>query len=126
MVRRLVILAFYAAISGSCNPEMDKENAVSLPGGMVLSIHRTPLQGRPSEHKRVAVLSSRETKLASWDLFPDTGGTLRINVYMLERGKILLRDRVSTYEIDLSSKSMTEVEGRIAKGKYLGCFDQDA
>jgi len=125
MVMKLALLAFCAAMIGSCSPKIDKQNAVDLPGGLGLSIERTPLRGGLPEHKRVAVLFSRQKKLASWDMFPDTGGTLRINVYQLDKGLILLRDRVSGYEIDPSSRSMAEAGGRIAKGKYLGCFDQD-
>ena len=125
MSNRVTILAFCVLMSVSCSSKTDEQGYVRLPGSLDLSVIRTP-QGTLAEYKRTAVLSSNGKQIAFWELFPDTGGTQRLNVYLLDNGRILLQDRIESHEIDPMAKSMTEVEGSTSKGKYLGCFKVDS
>jgi hypothetical protein len=104
---------------------VDQVATISLPDEVTISILRTPSHPTLAEYKRIACLARSGKRLTCWDLFPDTGGTHRTNVYREASGQIFLQDRISSYAIDLTLKKLIEVEAAKVSGTYLGCFNQD-
>lgn len=122
------LCAFYLAIAVmACQAKAIEQVATfNLPDEITVSVIRIPSHPTLAEYKRTACLGRSGKRLACWDLFPDTGGTHRLNVYRGVNGHIFLQDRISSYEIDLALKKLLEVKAPKVGGTYVGCFNQDA
>lgn len=114
------------ALVGCRAKAVEQVATFKLPGEITVSVIRTPSHPTLAEYKRTACLAQGGKRLACWELFPDTGGTHRINVYRHDDGRIFLEDRISCYEIDPASKKLVEVTAAKVGGTYVGCFNQNA
>lgn len=121
----LIALLLATALTACRVEPVDQVAVFDFSDEITISIVRTPSHPTFAEYKRTACLYRSGKRRACWEMFPDTGGTHRINVYRAKDGSIFLHDRVSSYAINLPSEEFAEVEVAKAAGAYLGCFNQD-
>ncbi len=91
-----------------------------------ISVKREASHSFLPEYERRLVVRSVGRKELVFPMFPDTGGTVRINAYRLGPGAILLVDRIGAYQIDLAEFRVKEVkqEALPVGASFLGSFDQ--
>jgi len=119
-----VILASFDLSCGKTPPE----KAMFMPSGsqLTIAIERRPMHPFLTEYHRILILSSEEKEISHWSLFPDTGGTVLVNAFMLPGRVVRLVDRLESYEIVLNSQAVAQKTSEIqheSQGVFLGAFD---
>jgi len=124
-IRSIAIAATLAA-SYSCGRSEERASYLVPGSRATVVVARDSAHAVLAEYERHALVELDGISSGHQQLFPDTGGYSRTNLYQLDARKALLRDADASYTIDLST-------GRIAKdamrqmgsGRFLGSFDTD-
>jgi hypothetical protein len=120
------ILVFLAALlMNCCSRAADEVANLSITAKTEVQLIRTSSHAQLPEYNRRLVLRDDGKEIAKWHIFPDTGGTQRMNVYLASDGRIFLQDRVSSYQLTFDPVKLEDAETEKVVGKYLGCFDLD-
>ena len=120
-----IILSILFLVTG-CNfyGDFTTDGSFTDESGTKIEVLRKPSHPYLAEYERkIRVIlpdGSRNEKI----IFPDTGGTVQINVYQKNSRIILLRDRIHYYSIDSSKIEQIGVAEKRIEAKYLGCFDK--
>jgi hypothetical protein len=121
-----VMLWLTAAMLG-CRAETEKNEARGEEASFGISgtsqrivVRRSRSHETLPEYTRVLELWNENEKKAVYEMFPDTGGTVKIDVRR-DGNAIYLSDRISTYKVDLASFQI--VEEQKAQGSLLGIID---
>lgn len=72
------------------------------------------------EYSRVVELWIVNQRKTAYEMFPDTGGTVKIEIRR-DESAVYLSDRISTYKVDLGSSKIIEQDK--AGGALLGVID---
>ena len=101
------------------------EATASLPGSnFQLVVQLEPMHPYLAEYRRSLVLRTIGTPDRRVEMFPDTGGYSRTQLYRLADGLFLVRGFFDTVRIDLTKRSfVVEPETHNVVGTYLGAFD---
>jgi hypothetical protein len=79
-----------------------------------------------AEYERTVIVEFEGRAVAQLQMFPDTGGYSRANIYQLgNEHLVLLRDADASYTIDLATRIITKDKERRRSGTFLGSFDVD-
>lgn len=82
--------------------------------------------GAFAEYERTVIVESEGQAAMQMQMFPDTGGYSRANIYQLGNERLLLlRDADASYTIDLGTRIITKDKERRQEGTFLGSFDVD-
>ena len=91
-----VIVALYSfALNWENSKFTDAESGISI------TLSRSPTHPYLPEYERELLIVFPNGKSISLDLFPDTGGTVQMNVYREATGNLLLRDRLDYARVDV-------------------------
>jgi hypothetical protein len=94
----------------------------NLPSKIIVQI--VPMHPYLAEYKRMLVLRKAGSPDQQVEMFPDTGGYSRTQLYKLPDGKFLVSSFFDAFVIDLSKHSIVAYTGTAAyAGTYLGAFD---
>jgi len=90
-----------------------------------VTVERTPMHAYLAESHRSVIIKIQGRPASRAELFPDTGGYSRANLYRLDARRVLLRDADSSYTIDVTSGTVSKDAERRIAGTFLGSFDVD-
>jgi hypothetical protein len=118
-----VVVAIYRVL-----PNWENSRFTDAESGISITLSRSPTHPYLPEYKRKLLIVFPNGKRISLDLFPDTGGTVRMNVYREATGNLLLRDRLDYSRVDVMARSVEPVGDPIRRidAQYLGAFDEDS
>jgi hypothetical protein len=102
------------------------ESAVFEINSSSLEVQRRPAHFFLGEYQRTLIFRSRGQRVAQVDLFPDTGGYSRANLYKLTHDSLLLVDVEASYFVDTKAHRIVRDNVRRREGRFLGTFDVDA
>jgi hypothetical protein len=123
---RLIAIAASLAALYSCGRPEERASFLVPESKATVVVARTPAHAFLAEYDRRALVELHGTSPGHQQLFPDTGGYSRTNLYRLEARKALLRDADASYTIDLSTGRISKDAIRQeANGRFLGSFDAD-
>jgi hypothetical protein len=94
--------------------------------GMSIAIERTSMHAYLAEYRRALIVDKNGKESARLDLFQDTGGYSRVNLYRSSIGDPFVRDTFASYKIDLITGTIAKDEKRRAPAAFLGSFDVDS
>lgn len=114
-------------LAGACAGEPQQETAsLSIPGSAVtVTIERRAMHSVLAEYHRTLILMHQQEEAGREQLFDDTGGYSRVNVYQLDDSTYRLRDAHSSYTLDINAAVIRSDSSRQAGGTYVGRFDVD-
>jgi hypothetical protein len=111
---------------GACR-EAREEAAYRVPNtDAAIVIERKPAHPVLAEYHRWARLDVSGKPATQVELFIDSGGYSRANLYRLSGTAMLLRDADASYLIDVAARIVTRDTQRRKAGSFLGSFDIDA
>ena len=123
--RNLFFVLYIALLTSSCRNQI-KDNATffDTQTGITVTLYRKHLQSNEFERSLSVKLKDRHEK---YGLEEDTGGTDQMNIYRAPNGNILLRDRLSYYQINTTTGIFSELGAAENKlpATYLGAFIND-
>lgn len=101
------------------------EEPVDLPGtSSVAIVQLEPMHLYLAEYKRALVLRKPGMPDQKIEMFPDTGGYSRTQLYRLNKEVFLVRGFFDAYLIDTNNHTISPASETIKdKGEYLGAFD---
>lgn len=104
------------------------EAAANLPGTTAqVAIQLRPTHPYLSEYNRTVVLRNQNHNEIAQDLFPDTGGYARSQLYLLGDGEFILRGYYDVAKISVAENRISTEEISFPHdATYLGAFDHDA
>lgn len=98
-----------------------------VPSGGVVTIHIQPSHPYLAEYDRTLVFHQDGVPDHAVDMFPDTGGYLRTQLYLLPDKTLLVTGFFDAFQIDPVHHTTVEYTKTGAHdGVYLGAFDRDA
>jgi hypothetical protein len=113
---------------GSCTGEGKSTATASYPRiGIYISVERVVSAARPGAERRV-VLHRPKQSAATFDLPPEPGPPLRLNLYGEPISRVFLKDRLGVYALDVRTAQLDPVAGEACAcghGTFRGSFDQD-
>jgi hypothetical protein len=119
------IIASLAAITYYFPPTY--EAATSLPSSnSELVVQLEPIHPYLAEYRRSLVLRTNGNPDQRVEMFPDTGGYSRTQLYRLSDGLFLVRGFFDSVKIDVTMHNLiSEPETHGVVGTYLGAFDDN-
>jgi len=124
-IRSIAIAATLVALY-SCGRSEERASFLVPDSKATVFVARDSVHAFLAEYERRALVELDGISSGHQQLFPDTGGDSRTNLYQLDARKVLLRDADASYTIDLSSGRITKDAIRQkANGRFLGSFDTD-
>lgn len=109
---------------GYCFPS--QYQAIAKPAGWAseIIVQITPSHPYLAEYQRALVLRKSGIPDRRINLFPDTGGYTRTQLYRLANGTFLVSGFFDAFIIDVGKHSIVACTGALAHGSvYLGAFD---
>ena len=91
----------------------------------IVVVERRAIHEVLAEFERWAYLDVEGRTMARIDLFTDTGGYSRVNLYRLSDARLLMRDAEGSYMVDAAAGTITKDAIRRRTGTFVGCFDVD-
>lgn len=91
-----------------------------------LVIELEPMHPYLAEYRRVLVLRTDGKPDQRIEMFPDTGGYSRAQLYRLSNIRYVVRGYFDDITIDLSKRSFDSDQNSQNDGTYLGAFDRNA
>jgi hypothetical protein len=124
----VIAVAVGAAVAACSEPHERATTPIpGVPDSRVsLAIERTSNHGYLTEYRRTLIVALDGRESARLEMFTDTGGYSRTNLYRLSRGTVFLRDAFESFTIDLATGAVLRDESRRAPAAFLGSFDVDA
>jgi hypothetical protein len=102
------------------------EAVASLPGTTsTVIVELEPSHPYLAEYRRALVLRSPSAKDLRVDMFPDTGGYSRTQLYALPGERFLVRGFFDIFEVDPLNRKITPLQDGDTTGVYLGAFVSD-
>ena len=125
-IQCLSAVGLIVALAG-CTQQAAEVAEYAVPNENILVvIRREPMHPFLAEYKRVLEVRASGA-IATRELFPDTGGYGRINLYRLGRSGLLLRGFFETWVIDIPSggiRNATSAALAPEQMEYVGAFDE--
>jgi hypothetical protein len=116
---------FAIAALGACGSPEERAS-VRVPGSTAtITVERVPSHAFLAEYERKAVVQIGARPTSQMQLFADSGGNSRTNLYRLDAGRVLLLDADASYTIDVTSGTASKDEVRRKTGTFIGSFDVD-
>jgi|SRR6266850_437675 len=124
-IRRIAIAATFAALY-SCGRSEERASFLVPDSKATVVVARESAHALLAEYERRALVEVDGISSDHQQLFSDTGGYSRTNLYKLDARNALLRDADASYTIDLATGRITKDALRqTANGRFLGSFDTD-
>lgn len=99
-------------------------HVIEFPGRAQVKLRFTPAHLYLAEYERSVVFTNREGRSLSAELFPDTGGYARSQLYEGRDGKLYLAGHFDVAVLDPSAASISVGSHDVPAGsKYLGAID---
>jgi hypothetical protein len=120
----VILFAGLLAFSYFFPPTYEAET--HLPGtNSSVAVQLEPMHLYLAEYRRKLVLRRPGMPDMYVDLFPDTGGYVRTQLYRLSDGRFLIRGFFDAVVVDSEKHTLTEQSGIPTNvGSYLGAFDE--
>lgn len=101
------------------------EAVAELPGSSSsVVVELEPMHLYLAEYRRTLVLRSPSTADARTNMFPDTGGYSRAQLYSLSDGRFLMKGYFDAFELDPKRHTIRPLKApNTTDGQYLGAFD---
>jgi hypothetical protein len=122
-----IILFAFLLMAGECRAQDCATYSIEQQGQRFeISIERTSTHPRLAEYDRFLKIRVNGVEKAALKMFPDTGGTVLVNTrYDSITQRILLKDRIGCYLIDLSTAVVSEIcSSEMAHWSFVGAFDE--
>ena len=126
--RALALLLPFLWLPG-CKRGTVAEATLDLVGQEIrVSVRRVGSHQFLAEYERSIVLRAAGKDDLVHPMLPDSGGTVRINVYRLNGNTLLLLDRLGLYRVDLATFRVETIERTPppAGSTFVGSFDQES
>ena len=104
----------------------DRASYLKPQTGVAIVVERRPAHGFLAEYDRRTELIIDGRKAAEAELFKDTGGDSRLNLYRISDTVFLLRDAADSYAVDLDRRTITQDDVRRKEGFFVGSYDLDS
>ena len=91
----------------------------------VIVIERIPDHRFLAEYKRGLALNVNGRKVTEAEMFKDTGGYSRTNVYRITGFSFLIRDASGSFVVDITRQRIDQDDVRRKEGSFIGSFDVD-
>ena len=122
--RREFILSSTAALA-ACASSGERATFRVPESSTAVTVERTPMHAYLAEYHRSVITEIQGRPASRAEMFPDTGGYSRANLYRLDAQRVLLRDADSSYTIDVTTGTVSKDAERRIAGTFLGSFDVD-
>lgn len=123
-IKRVLVAASIAALT-ACARSEERATFRVPESSTTVAVERTPMHPYLAEYHRRVITEIEGRRAGRVELFPDTGGYSRANLYRLDAQGVLLRDADSSYTIDVTTGAVSKDEERRMAGTFLGSFDID-
>lgn len=90
-----------------------------------VAVERVSTHAFLAEYGRKVIVQVGARGTTEMQLFPDSGGHSRTNLYRLNAGQALLVDAEGSYTIDITTGAVAKDEVRRKAGAFIGSFDVD-
>lgn len=96
-----------------------------LPGtNSIVEVQLQPMHLYLAEYRRAIVLHSPNAADVRMEMFPDTGGYLRTQLYRLKDGRFVIEGFFDAFVVDPEKQSISHADAKIVNtAQYLGAFD---
>ncbi|MPZ75130.1 MAG: hypothetical protein GEU77_01245 [Deltaproteobacteria bacterium] len=96
-----------------------------LPGSnSSIAVQLQPMHPYLAEYRRAVVLRKPGASDLRKDMFPDTGGYSRTQLYRLSNGRFVIQGFFDAFVIDPQAHSISAADAKLVEtAKYLGAFD---
>jgi hypothetical protein len=91
-----------------------------------VTVARISMHAFLAEYRRDLIVEGQGRPARRVEMFPDSGGYSRANLYRIDAQRVLLRDVDSSYTIEVATGTVSKDEKRQAAAIFLGSFDVDA
>lgn len=122
---RKVIVATTIPFMAACSSSHERATFLVPDSNTSVTIERLSTHAYLAGYKRTVVIETESRPIVQLEMFPDTGGYSRANLFRLDSQKLLLRDAANSYTIDLVNRTISKDESRREAGTFLGSFDID-
>jgi hypothetical protein len=122
---RSAVIAGGIAVLVSCARSEERATFHLPESNTTVSVERTPTHAFLAEYQRRVIIETAGRPANRYELFPDSGGFSRTNLYQLDVQKALLRDADASYTIDLTTGMVSKDSERRKAGTFIGSFDVD-
>ena len=117
-------LTLLIAVISYCFPPKYEATAKFPDSASQIIIQLEPMHPYLAEYRRTLVLRKNGALDQHVEMFPDSGGYSRTQLYRLPGGLFLLRGFFDSFKIDLANSSfVADSETGAIVGTYLGAFD---
>src|SRR5882762_3312151 len=101
------------------------EAATELPGtNSKVIVRLRPMHLYLAEYRRALVLRKSGVPDQQFDMFPDTGGYSRTQLYQLDDGRFVMRGFFDSVVIDANAHTISTPSAALPENnRYLGAFD---
>jgi len=96
-----------------------------LPGtNCIVAVQLQPMHFYLPEYSRALVLRSPGAAAVRRDMFPDTGGYMRTQLYRLHDGRFIVEGSFDAFAVDPAAHRISKIDAKLVDtAQYLGAFD---
>jgi hypothetical protein len=123
--RRSALTAFAIAALAACGSPPERASVRVHGSTATVTVERMPSHPSLAEYERKAIVEIGAQSSTQMQLFPDSGGNSRTNLYQLNARQVLLLDGEASYTIDVTTGAVSKDDVRRKAGAFIGSFDVD-
>lgn len=124
-ITTVLVAASVAGMTACANSE-ERATFPVPESATTVTVARMSMHAFLAEYRPDLIVEGQGRPARRLEMFPDTGGYSRANLYRIDDQRVLLRDADSSYTIEVATGTVSKDETRQAAAIFLGSFDVDA